>query len=229
MKDIIIYDNFYEDPDIIRQTALEAFKKLIIEDIPCNKWHFSKYEGFFHDIPGLIKEKKKFIGSKFETSSFFDMYNENIFEKLLNAKIQYTSEKNGIFILDSCLSSPISVVINKNNVKDNYIEEWIGIIFLTPDAPIEGGLIIQNFKKININSIESLNKLNEPIKNIIFDELEMRKTDKTFWEVDTKIANVYNRLVLLKKNIFWSSSLNFGVNLNDSRLIHFFSFGVTYN
>ena len=74
----------------------------------------SNYEGYFHDIPGLIKEKKIFIGSKFETSSFFDMYNENIFEKLLNAKIQYTSEKNGIFILDSCLSSPISVVINKN-------------------------------------------------------------------------------------------------------------------
>jgi hypothetical protein len=64
---------------------------------------------------------------------------------------------------------------------------------------------------------------------MIFDELEKCKINKTYWDIDTKIANVYNRLVLLKKNIFWSSSLNFGVNLNDSRLIHFFSFGVTYN
>jgi len=229
MKDIIIYDNFYDNPDIIRQSALEAFKTSINENDPYDKWLFNNYQGKIEDNPGLNKEKKTFIGSKFETSSFFDMYHENKFEELLNAKIQYTSKKNGIFILESCLSAPISVVINKNNIKASYTEEWVGIIFLTPDAPVEGGLTITNYKKLNINSVESLTKFDEPIKKLILNELEICKTDKTFWDIDTQIANVYNRLVLLKKNIFYSSSLNFGVNLNDSRLIHFFSFGVTYN
>jgi hypothetical protein len=229
MKDVIIYDNFYEDPDIIRETALETFKKIIDVNNVYDKWHFNEYKGKFDDIPGLIKEKKPFIGSKFETSSFFDIYHEKKFEELLNAKIQYTSEKNGIFILESCLSAPISVVINKNNIKASYIEEWVGIIFLTPNAPIEGGLTIQNYKKLNTNSVKTFIEYDEPIKTIILTEMEKCKIDKTYWDIDSQIANVYNRLILLKKNILYSTSLNFGINLNDSRLIHFFSFSVTYN
>jgi hypothetical protein len=128
--------------------------------------------------------------------------------------------------LNSCISNPVS--ININDIKESVnIEEWVGIIFLTPDAPLEGGITIYNHKKMNKNSIKSFRKMEKPISDLILVELNNCSKDTTFWEIDTQIANVYNRLILLKKDLFYKSSLNYGINIEDSRLTQFFSFGVS--
>ena len=229
MTEVIVYDNFYETPDLIRQNAIDAFKEMIDENLLYDSWHFKDLKGNYNDIPGLIKEDKTILGGTFETTSFFNDYHEKIFEKLLNSKIQYTCKRNGIFILNNCLTNPISVIINKNFKADNIAEEWVGIIFLTPDGPYEGGVSIKNYKKLNINSSKSLQNIEESYRNLILDELHKHKQDETFWETDSQIGNVYNRLILIKKNVFYRSSLNFGVKLNDYRLTHYFSFGVIPN
>lgn len=230
MQDILIYDNFYEKPDTIRQIALDTFKEFIDENLPYDNWHFNKYKGDYNDIPGLINDNNTIIGRTFETDSLFDKFHYDLFENLLNSKIQYTCEKNGIFLLNNCLSNPISVNIEKDIKNINNIsEEWIGIIFLTPDAPLDGGITIKNYKKLNINSTKSLKSVEEKFRISILNEIINNNKNKNAWEIDCKIANVYNRLVLFKKNMFYSSSLNFGINLKDSRLTHFFSFGVIPN
>jgi hypothetical protein len=229
MKDMILYDNVYENPDEIRDNALKLFKTTINEDTLYYNWHFPNYKGNYSDIPGLINENETIMGRNFEIA--YSLYNEfhiKLIESLLKCKIQYTNEKNGIFILNNCLSNPVAVNVNNIKQHHNNIEEWVGIIFLTPNAPVEGGLTITNYKKLNIHSIDSLKKIEEPFRTTIINEIEKHKRDDTQWETDTQFANVYNRLILLKKNIFYKSSLNFGITLNDSRMTQFFSFGVRY-
>ena len=227
MKDIIIYDKFYENPYEIREGALSVFKTMINEKDLYLNWHFQDYSGSYDTIPGIIRDNETIMGRSFETSSYYSEYHKTIFEKLLNSTIQYNGEKNGIFVLNNCLSNPIPMNINKNS--NSIITEWIGIVFLTPDPPLEGGITINNYKKLNINSLDSLDNNNELLKNLIVNEIYSHRKDTTYWETDTKIANVYNRLILIKKNIFYKSSLNFGIRLNDSRLTQFFSFGVLPN
>jgi hypothetical protein len=109
------------------------------------------------------------------------------------------------------------------------IEEWIGIVFLTPNAPFEGGITIKQNKKLKTNSIKSIKQLEKSIQMIILDDLKKDCKDATFWETDCIVANIYNRLVLFKKDYFYSSSMNFGIKLDDSRLVHYFSFGIYKN
>jgi hypothetical protein len=229
MAEVIVLDNFYENPDLVREKAIDAFKEMIDENLLYDSWHFNDFKGDYDDIPGLINEDKTIVGRTFETSSVFNDYHEKIFEKLLHSKIQYTCEKNGIFVLNNCLTNPISVNINNDFKTGTIAEEWVGIIFLTPDAPVEGGISIKTYKRLNINSMKTLNNMEEPFRNLILNQLLTHKRDETYWEIDSQIANVYNRLILMKKNIFYSSSLNFGIRLNDSRLTHYFSFGVIPN
>jgi hypothetical protein len=72
-----------------------------------------------------------------------------------------------------------------------------------------------------------LNDLNKIIKDNIIKDLKNDMYDETKWILDSKISNVYNRLILFKKELFYSSSMNFGIDLNESRLIQYFSFGVS--
>lgn len=229
MKNIIICDNFYENPDSIRNLAIDAFKTMIDEKSKYFNWNFIDFKGFYDDMPGLSKKNKTIIGNAFETFSFNSEIYQNKFEELLKSKIQYTCENNGIFILNNCLTNPISVNINNNIINNPNIEEWIGIVFLTQNAPVEGGITIKQNKKLKTNSLKSVKHLEKSIQNIILDDLNNTCKDTTFWETDCIIANVYNRLVLFKKDFFYSSSLNFGINLYDSRLVHFFSFGIYKN
>lgn len=226
MKDIIVYDNFYEDPDILRKNIFNSYKIQTNYRVDYDNLHFIDFKGQYDELPGLVKKSNNLFDPTFETTSFYNDFHKKIFEKLLDSKIQYTCEKNGIFILNSCISNPVS--ININDIKESVnIEEWVGIIFLTPDAPLEGGITIYNHKKMNKNSIKSFRKMEKPISDLILVELNNCSKDTTFWEIDTQIANVYNRLILLKKDLFYKSSLNYGINIEDSRLTQFFSFGVS--
>ena len=226
MKNIIVYDNFYENPDSIRNIALDAYKKEINENNLYDSWHFLDFINKFDDIPG-IKKNKNIYNISYETNSFYTSIHEKKIEELLNSKIQYTCEKNGIFILDNCLKNT-SININ-NNIINNNFEEWIGIVFLTPNAPYEGGITIKQNKKLKKNSLESIKNLDESVQKILLNELNNCSKDNTFWETDTVIANLYNRIILLKKDYFYCSSLNFGIRLNESKLIHYFSFGILKN
>jgi hypothetical protein len=226
MKNIIIYDNFYEDPNLIRNIAIDAFKLLINDNLFYHNWNFVDFKGNYDEIPGVVKKNNTIVGKHYETNSLYTIFHERKFEEVLNAKIQYTCEKNGVFKLTNCLTYPISVNINNNIIQNPNIEEWIGIIFLTPTPPSEGGITIKHNKKLKTNSIKSIKNLEKSIQNIILDDLNKYSKDETYWETDTVIANLYNRLVLFKKDYFYSSSINFGVKLNDSKLLHYFSFAI---
>lgn len=233
---LIIIDNFYNEPDIIRLNMLKNFEtKMAIEKKDKNidtwhaeEWHFNYIDYNYSQLPGLTDNDKTIIGRNFILDSLYD---ENLhkkeFEKLLNKKIEQTNANNGKGYLYNCLSNPIPIEINNfNNYNEKY-DEWVGVLFLTPDAPSEGGITTYNYTPLKITSTEKILSYDENIKKNMLEQLNVNKFDiSKYWEVDSTIENVYNRLVLLKKDLFYSSTCNFGTNLYNSRLLQYFSFSV---
>jgi hypothetical protein len=79
--------------------------------------------------------------------------------------------------------------------KDDY-SNLAGIIYLTPDAPVESG-------------------------TDIYLSTETNTDDKEFfrWKKQNHIGNIYNRLVLFRSDEFHMSSKYFGNNIENGRLI----------
>lgn len=107
--------------------------------------------------------------------------------------------KNGSFkyttIDDTCL------------IKTN--TNWSGIIFLTPNAPIESGLGIYKH-------MSGMRYHNEHVKD--------NHKDVTKWKLVDKIGNVFNRLVLFNSKQYHMDMINFGQDKINGKLCQVFSF-----
>ena len=73
--------------------------------------------------------------------------------------------------------------------------EWAGIIYLTPNAPLNSGTGFFKHKETGIETLEEYNNSNEKIKKIIDND----GNDMEKWELIDYIGNKYNRLVLFHK------------------------------
>jgi hypothetical protein len=102
-------------------------------------------------------------------------------------------------------------------IHTDHMNNWAGVLFLTPDAPVEGGLGLYKFHDGTRYS----------------DEVEIKKIDKfvsessqdvTKWKLVDRIGNVFNRLVLFNSKHFHSSMDYFGTDKNNGRLFQVFFF-----
>jgi hypothetical protein len=227
-KSIIIVDNYYKNPHVIRKHIIGNVEKDIKVEklLEKNRWHLIDLEYTYTDIPGLSDYDKTIMGRiyNFQSSHIEKLFKEEL-EQLLGKEIKQLSDMHSI--LTTCLSYPIPMEIaSLDNYNEKY-EEWVGIIFLTPDAPFDGGISIYNNIPYNINSIENILPYDKNVKQHIIDELNLKKFDiDRYWKVEDTIENVYNRLVLLKKDLFYKSTCNFGTDLSNTRLAQQFTFSV---
>jgi hypothetical protein len=83
---------------------------------------------------------------------------------------------------------------------------WAGLIYLEPDAPLDGGLKLWK----NLNPRRQLDWM----------------TPKENWELIDDLGNVYNRLLLVRGNIPHSGAAGWGENVGDGRLFQTFFFKV---
>lgn len=87
--------------------------------------------------------------------------------------------------------------------------EWAGVLYLTPNAPIEAGTAIYRHKQTGIYKGPS-NASNDNIDD---------------WEMITMIGNVYNRLVIYKGDLYHRSILpGFGSSIETARMTQVFFF-----
>lgn len=234
-KSIIIIDDYYKNPDEIRKELLDYIEQNIITDnsnglqLEADEWHFQNLEHTYTDLPGLCDHDKTIMGRVYSFySSYISMLCKDKLEKIMDKKIYQLSDMK--CILTNCLSYPNPIQIASLDTVDKKYEEWIGIIFLTPNAPFDGGISTYNYKPLGINTIEKALLHNNTMKQHFIDELHVRKYDiSRYWEKDCIIENVYNRLVLFKKDLFYNSTTNFGCNLLDTRIVQQFSFLVLRN
>lgn len=96
-------------------------------------------------------------------------------------------------------------------------QRWAGVIFLTPDAPVESGLSLVRSRITGATHSTGDAKIDTAT-------FEGKLLDSTKWETVDKIGNVYNRLVLWDARHIHAASSYFGTGLNDGRLFWMFFF-----
>jgi len=120
-----------------------------------------------------------------------------------------TNTSNGIYQYNTSKNKSFITVNNNNN--------WMGILYLTPNAPVNSGLGIYKFKDGTRNIEESEARGNKEM-------LQELNEDYTKWDMVDKIGNVYNRLVLFNSKQYYAHINNFGTTKEDGCLYQIFSF-----
>tara|TARA_X000000368_G_scaffold24326_1_gene18561 strand:+ start:370 stop:894 length:525 start_codon:yes stop_codon:yes gene_type:complete len=167
----LIIDNFLDKPDIVRESV-------ICGDIPFDK------EG---DYPGLRCDP-------IYVDNGYRQMVANKISKVFPYKFKFNETTSHCFAFQLCLEGAETWVH-----KD--IEEWAGILYLTPDANLESG-------------------------TIMFDD-DLAK-DESSVNVTNIVHNIYNRMILFRGGIIPHRSMisGFGDSLDTGRLTQVFFFDV---
>ena len=94
---------------------------------------------------------------------------------------------------------------------------WAGVLYLTPNAPVNSGTGIYRFKDGTRNVDEAEARGNKKI-------IDENSQDYTKWELVDKVGNVFNRLVLFNSKQYHASMDYFGTNKENGRLFQVFFF-----
>lgn len=186
---LIIIDNFYNNPLEIRDFAIKQ------EYFSNTHYPGKRTKKSFATID--IKHKiQSYIEPLAGKITKFEMYNDD------NGRFQYatTSDKTWIH-------SDHNSIIDTN---------WGGVIYLTPDAPLNSGTSFYRLRENNISDNDERSVLNINI--------EKYGQDYSKWDVVDYVGNVFNRLILFNSKRFHCSSNYFGKDINDGRLFQVFFF-----
>ena len=100
--------------------------------------------------------------------------------------------------------------------------EWAGVVYLTPDAPVTGGTGIFRHKPTGAYSMP---RLQDGTRNeTLLDLINADGRDYTKWDLVDVVGNKYNRAVFYKGDLFHASLDYFGRALYDGRLFQTFFF-----
>lgn len=94
---------------------------------------------------------------------------------------------------------------------------WAGVLYLTPNAPVTSGTGIYRFK--DGTRFEEEKKIRNNDK-----QLNELSQDYTKWELVDQVGNIFNRLVLFNSKQFHASLDYFGTNKENGRLFQVFFF-----
>lgn len=94
---------------------------------------------------------------------------------------------------------------------------WAGVLYLTPNAPVNSGTGIFRFKDGTRTVEEAEARGNKKL-------LDENSQDYNKWELVDKVGNVFNRLVLFNSKQYHASLDYFGTNKENGRLFQVFFF-----
>jgi len=94
---------------------------------------------------------------------------------------------------------------------------WAGVLYLTPDAPLSAGTAFYRFKNGEYSE-EDAKILNTK------DQTDSYSQDLTKWDQVDKVGNVFNRLILFNSKRFHMSMDYFGDTKENGRLFQVFFF-----
>tara|TARA_Y100000996_G_scaffold375721_1_gene326667 strand:+ start:170 stop:772 length:603 start_codon:yes stop_codon:yes gene_type:complete len=185
---LLIIDNFYSNPLETRKYILEQEFK-IRGNYPGQRTLSYASE----EIKSIIQEWIYPFGGKITD---FPM---NKSENNYNGAFQYTTSRDRSWIhVDSW-----------NN--------WAGVLYMTPDAPVNSGTGLYRFKDGTRFDDEQKLKGNN-------DEISNASQDITKWELVDKVGNIFNRLVIFNSKSFHMSMDYFGNDKYTGRLFQVFFF-----
>lgn len=102
-------------------------------------------------------------------------------------------------------------------------QEWAGVLFLTPDAPVECGTTIYRPRNQRVNADLTISPENHA------QVFARGFYDSTPFEAVDVIGNVYNRILLFNSKMIHAASKYFGTDASNGRLFQMFFFDVAKN
>ena len=193
---IIVLDNFYDNPDTLRDYAL----------------------GLKYEPP----ENHGALGFRCESGRKLLDGTKELFEKLLHNTIpdgnnvgEWNYSTNGCF---QWCNGSTQIVYHCDSQK------YAGIVYLTPDAPINCGTSFLRHKKYKLRTGEIFSKNDWYDSSLNYNEPHL---DKTPWEIVDSVGNIYNRLVIFDAQYIHAVTEYFGEKINNSRLFQLFFFNLT--
>jgi len=177
-SNLFIVDDFYRDPDVVREFALQQ----------------------------EFKEQGNYPGIR--TDTFLDEGTRETIQHFIYPHGGQVTEWNDRAGLTG--SFQICTADERSWIHTDHFNTWAGLIYLTPDPPVNGGTILYRYK-------EGQQMYEHQLPDYNYEALDMTKWDR----VDT-IGNLYNRLVMYRSDIFHMNDQYFGKDLNDGRLFQLF-------
>ena len=190
---LIVIDNFYANSIETREYILtQEFK--VRGNYPGQRTHSFANQ----HLKDIIQEYVLPYGGKitdFPMPNETNKDNNNIY----NGSFQYTTSRDRYWVH----------IDGFNN--------WAGVLFMTPDAPLSGGTAFYKFYDGTSckQDVEILDNKTETDK---FSQ------DMTKWQIVDNVGNVFNRLVLFNSNRFHMSQDYFGDSKENGRLFQVFFF-----
>lgn len=120
-------------------------------------------------------------------------------DKIYNGSFQYTTSRD------------------RSWVHVDGFNNWAGVLYLTPDAPLTSGTGFYQFHDgtMTETDAEMLNSKKE---------IDTCSQDMTKWKLVDKVGNVFNRLILFNSKRYHMSMDYFGTNKENGRLFQVFFF-----
>ena len=103
---------------------------------------------------------------------------------------------------------------------------WAGVCYLTPDAPLSAGTGI--FKHKPTGLVMAPRNPDGSYNTELLGQINQDSQDMTKWDLVDRLANVYNRMVLYRGDLFHQSLDYFGTNKENGRLFQTFFFSTEY-
>ncbi len=193
---LMVIDNFYINAKETRDYILsQEFK--VRGNYPGQRTTSRATQHLKEMIEGYIQHfAGKIIDWPMPSSSDNDGRNNN---DTYNGAFQYTTSRDRTWI--------------HNDGWNN----WAGVLYLTPNAPVNSGTGIYRFKDGTRTVDEAEARGNKKI-------IDENSQDYTKWELVDKVGNVFNRLVLFNSKQYHASMDYFGTNKENGRLFQVFFF-----
>jgi len=224
---VIVIDNFIEDPIAYRKMALSLDfiyngNGDVLENNTSARGTLNNYikkyaDGFF---PGMRTYSQATEELKVRIEKYVEPYGGKI--------INFFIPKNKVIPIDGTKSDngafQFTTSVDRSFIHSDHPNyNWAGVLYLTPNAPENSGTNFYKFidGSTCVNDSETINSKYESMPN------EYRY-DNTKWKIIDKIGNKFNRLVLFNPQNYHKSGEYFGKDKYDGRLFQVFFFTTEY-
>lgn len=194
-KDIIVINNFYEDPDAIRNIALNM--------------------GIFPFVGGYPGQRSNGIPKELSLKL------KTRFEEILGVPITrwetFAGQPGEKYYMNTCfqlITGDDQSWVHKDSAG------WAGVVYLNPDPNPDSGTGLFTHIETGISEW----KADDPSTDL-YKTHEPDLYDITKWRCNLEVKNQYNRLILYKGSLYHRSMVpGFGRNYIDGRLTQVFFF-----
>jgi hypothetical protein len=229
MLDCVVIENWYENPDEIRNFALEKLKSdKSFGESKVKENGYGTYPGYRckSNLDNLLENKlkiEKHYGISIDPSRWIFMSTcdfQSSLEMLefdMNSMSMKIKDSDIILNMSESLSNGCFQYCDENSemwIHPDHGNTYAAVVYLTPNPPEGSGTGFFKYKKTGEEyQIKS---------NFVIPKEECTNFEN--WELIDYVENVYNRCIIFNAKRFHSATKYFGTTPEDSRLFQVFFF-----